>query len=265
MASEQFGKFYGDDLRPVYEVPSADGKKMVKVTLVQAKKLGLLYSVSRILEEAASFELIEWGKDQVARAAVEYPFDFPDKSEESLAAYASLLKAKADEFRTSTADRGKEMHAAVERHFRGEAVDRTDPAIDRVLYEFEAKFGEWGAVSFQPERAIGGRKFGVVGTPDLPVECEDGILRIVDYKTTDLSKFKLPYTKWKLQLGAYHWLTGDLPQTEIWQAVGDRTTGEVRFFRHEDADRWKNAFIHLYEYTVLITGYDPRTIKAENS
>lgn len=257
MASEQFGKFYDDNLRPIYQMPSADGKETVKVTIRQARKHGLMLSVSRILEEVADFDLVKWGKDQVAKACAEYPYDKPDKSEENMAAYLALVKAKADEYRNFTADRGKELHAAVERYYRGEQVDRSDPAVDAAIAAFDEKFAEWGAESITNERAIGGRKFGVVGTPDLVVKCGD-VLRIVDFKTTDLSKFTKPYVKWKLQLGAYDWLSGEVKGTEIWQAVGDRTTGDVRFLQHDDPDQWRQAFKHLVEFVFLINSYDPR-------
>lgn len=259
MASEQYGKYYGHDLRPIYEVPSKDGTKMVRVTIRHAKEMGLLYSVSRILEEHASYELVEYQKEQVALAAIEYPYDYPDKSPDNVSAYVAKLKAKADEFRTVTAERGKEIHGAIERYFKSMPVDTSDPVIATAISEIEAKLADWGMLEVTNEKAIGGKEFGCVGTPDLVAKCSDGVVRIVDIKTTDLAKFKAPYTKWLLQLGAYTWLSKSImDSTEIWQCVVDRLNGHALFVKHDNAQRWQDAFKHLFEYTCLITGYDPR-------
>lgn len=257
MASEQYGKYYGRDLVPVYNTLSADGKKSVRVTLTHARKMGLLYSVSRVLEESSDFDIVEWQKRQVALACMANPFSGDAQSQQEVENYVSFIAAKADEFRNATADRGKDIHKAIERHLKGEAVDRSDPAIDLSISAFEDKIGEWDVEDIQPERCVGGAKWGCCGQPDVVLKCAGGKVRIVDIKSTDLSKFKSPYTKWLLQLGAYHLFT-EGTDTELWQAVVDRNTGEVRFIRHEGADEWKRAFQHLFEYCCIVNNYDPR-------
>ena len=256
--SDRAGKYYDRYMNAIYELPSADGKKMVKCTLTHARKFGMLFSVSRVLEELANHQIVQWSKEQVARAAVEYPYDRASKSEDDIKAYVGLLLAKGDEFKNVAADRGTEIHAGVNKWLEGKPVDRSDPAIDLCITQMEERFSELGPESITTEYAIGGPKFGCVGTPDIVCNMAGTGPKIIDVKTVDLSKFKTPYDKWFLQLGAYRWFTGEIPGTEIWQCVIDRSSGEVRFIKHDNEERWTDCFKALLDVTCLLNGYDPR-------
>ena len=52
--------YYTKEGKPAYEVPSADGKKMVKTTIVQARKMDLLPSVTTIMKMFSKDGVNEW-------------------------------------------------------------------------------------------------------------------------------------------------------------------------------------------------------------
>jgi hypothetical protein len=69
------GHWYQPDGTPLHQVPKADGKGMRDTTLADAKKLGLLPSVTGITDIVAKPALMNWKAAQVAAAAFENPPD----------------------------------------------------------------------------------------------------------------------------------------------------------------------------------------------
>jgi hypothetical protein len=67
------GHWYQPDGTPLHQVPKADGKGMRDTTLADAKKLGLLPSVTGITDIVAKPALMNWKAAQVAAAAFENP------------------------------------------------------------------------------------------------------------------------------------------------------------------------------------------------
>ena len=67
------GHWYQPDGTPLHQVPKADGKGLRDTTLADAKKLGLLPSVTGITDIVAKPALMNWKAAQVAAAAFENP------------------------------------------------------------------------------------------------------------------------------------------------------------------------------------------------
>jgi hypothetical protein len=247
-----------DTLESVEQVKSADGKKMVSVTLTQARKHGLLPRTTSIISELTSYQIVEYQKEQCIRAAVAYPPDHPLDEEEAMVSYLKLIKAKADEFKNFTATRGKEIHGAVSKWLEG-GGDSEDPVIQAIIRRLTEWLRSIGATEVKTEVSLGGRKFGFAGTPDMVIETPAGRI-LADLKTTSFKSFKKPYESWMLQLGGYHILTESEPGTKLVQVVADREYGDVRILDYDEPERWRDAFRHLFEMWTLLKGYDPRKV-----
>jgi len=243
-----------ETLEPVEQVPSPDGKKMVKATLVHAKKLGLLPRTTSIISELTNFTLIEWQKNECIKACIAFPFDRPDEEEEK-EQYIKMVKAKADEFKNFAADRGKEIHGQVEEWLGTKLIP--EDAVGKAAIE---RVGEWlrsvGATQVVTEKSLGGKAFGFAGTPDMIVETPKGRI-IADMKTTSFKKFKKPYNSWMLQLGAYSILTKSEPDTRLVNLVIDRDYGDTKVLPYDESERWREAFRHLLELWFKLKNYRP--------
>jgi len=100
------------DGRPVYTVIGANGKER-PTTIRDARKLGLVPSVSGIIQCAASPELEYWKQNQVMLATITLP-KHPDETEEF---WIKRIWIDSREHARKAAARGTAIHAAVERFF----------------------------------------------------------------------------------------------------------------------------------------------------
>jgi len=66
----QGSHWYYPDGRPAYEVPSADGTKMVKTNITHARKLGLYPSVTTILKILDKPEIDTWRVERAIKASI---------------------------------------------------------------------------------------------------------------------------------------------------------------------------------------------------
>lgn len=267
--SDQNARFYNAvTLEVVSEVPRAKPKKMPdgttstmrNATLGDAKKMGLLVSNTTILKDtyATSPQLTDWQKDQVLNACIEFPFDRA-KTPEEIEAYKGMILAKANELRDFTADRGKFIHACINRFIvTGTMTD--DPVCNHAIEQLKTYFINKHVVKATSEKRLGSRKIGFAGTPDIYCNTQESNDIIIDMKSTNFKSFDKPYPSWKLQLGGYRILTQSAPGTELVQMVIDRDTGDALFLPHDDPDLWASAFMDLFNAYCKITGYDPRKI-----
>jgi len=266
--SDQNARFYNaDTLDVVSEVPRAKPKKlddgttstMRNATLGDAKKMGLLVSNTTILKDtyATSPQIIDWQKDQVLNACIEFPFD-RQKIDTEIESYKSMILAKSNEVRNATADRGKFIHACINRFIvTGTMTD--DPICNHAIEQLKTYMVKRNVTKATSEKHLGSRKIGFAGTPDLYCNTDSNDI-IIDMKSTNFKSFDKPYPSWKLQLGGYHILTQAKPGTRLVQMVIDRETGDALFLPHDNAEKWAEAFMHLYEVWCIEKEYDVRKI-----
>lgn len=113
-AAESLHWYYPDG-RPAYEVPNADGSKMINPDIRHARKLGLLPSVTTVMRVVAAPGLERWKREQFALAALTLT-RLPNEPDEH------FLKRVEDDSRAWTikrADEGTRLHAAIEQSFQG--------------------------------------------------------------------------------------------------------------------------------------------------
>lgn len=253
-SSEQTRWYCPEKKEPVEMVPSAKGDKMVKTTIRQARKMGLLPSVTSILKVLSSYSLQNWIIENTIKTCIEYPFE-RSGSDEEVDSYINMIQAKANEYSNKTSEIGKDIHASVEKFFedRMEPDDPVNAKIVSAIREWAEGFG--GEIVI--ENGFASVEAGYAGTPDILIHAQDMDV-IGDLKTTSLEKFKAPYDKWMLQLGAYRGLTERSENLKLVQIVADRDSGEVLIIEHEDPLKWHQAFMSLFQIWCTLNNYDPR-------
>ena len=257
-------RFYHRDGRPCFEVPSADGKKMVTPDIRHAKKLGLLESVTSILSLLNEPYLDQWKIEQRLLLSLANPKD-PQETPE---VYVERICRMGADVVGLKADRGKELHTAIEKGILG-IEEPKDPAAEVALKAIRERIAAHcslnGAMEIRPEGTFANASLGFAGRYDIRLSNEKTRVYL-DVKTTDISKFKKPYPKWGLQGGAY--LMGDDAPvgSKFEQVVVDRDTGETRFAQWGTEDtiltiaECQRAFCGLLEARFALNRYDPREV-----
>jgi len=159
------GHWYRADGTPCHEVPRVKGDGMRPTTLADARKLGLVPSVTTILRVMARPGLEAWIQRQVLTSAVTLPRP-PGASDEE---YIKAIIEESREVSRAATDRGTALHAAIEtRDFAGpwadhvRAVEREMKAIGLALVEgaveksFASPLGYGGKVDWYSRATMQG-------------------------------------------------------------------------------------------------------------
>lgn len=184
--------YYDQFGHPCYTVIGANGKER-NTNVADARKLGLVPSVTTILNMAAKPGLINWMLDQAILAAL----TLPKKEDEDEASYLKRVKHDSKQQGKDAADFGTRIHNAIEIYMGGENVsdEYVDycEAVAEVLYDF------YGDVQWIAEESFAhSLKFG--GKVDLH---SDGI--VIDVKTKEFGPDDKVdgYEEHCIQLAAY--------------------------------------------------------------
>lgn len=196
--------YYYPDGKPCYEVPYADPRKGNRpTTLADARKLGLLPSVTTILRSLHKQALVDWLVEQACLAVL----TSPRKEGEDLDAFVHRVlhvERVQDQESEAAKDRGTLIHNAMEAAFSGK------PETGELWPWIEKPFVDLGkrGKTIGVEIIVCGNGYG--GKIDLAQETDHEVW-LWDYKTTK----KLPkgeaWPEHQLQLAAYAaaWARGD--------------------------------------------------------
>ncbi len=186
----QGGHWYRADGTPAYTVVGKNGKER-PTTVRDAREHGLLPSVTGIIRCAAAPQLEVWKRRQLALACLTLP-RISGESEDDF-----LARAEHDwqEEGKNAADRGTEIHAAVEQHYRGEPpAEEMWPWVTSVR---DLILSTCGVQTWLPERSFASR-LGFGGKIDL-----HSANWLLDVKGKDgIERFDL-YDEHYMQLAAY--------------------------------------------------------------
>jgi hypothetical protein len=182
------GHWYKPDGTPAYQIPAKSGA-LRDVTLRDARKLGLVPSVTSIIREAAAPGLELWKRKNLLLSAL----TLPRIEGEPLDDFSRRIEVDAAEQGKRALERGTEIHAEIERALCGGPV--TDYAAP-VLAWLKAELGD---VQWFPERSFAS-PLGYGGKIDL---CAPGI--VIDFKTSDFGPDKKMggWDEQVMQLAAY--------------------------------------------------------------
>lgn len=244
--------WYAPDGSPAYEVKSLKGG-MRPTTLRDARKLGLVPSVTSIIKCAAAPGLEHWKRQQVLMAAL----TLPRMDGEPETDWLERVMRDSGEQARKAAERGTAIHAAIQGHYEG-----TPPAeefLPHVKGTAEA-VGIWADAhpfnaSWDAERSFC-HPSGFGGKTDL--SC-DG--RVIDFKSKEFSEdTKLDtYDEHHMQLASYR--EGlNMPSARCaicYVSVTHPGLSRVIEIAEDDLQRGWNCFTSLLEYWKAKNRYDP--------
>jgi hypothetical protein len=190
-ASES-GHWYKPDGTPAYSIIGANGKER-NTTLRDAKKLGLLPSVTTIIRQAVSPGLENWKQQQILLSALTLPRNGGETEDE----YAKRVIKDSREQSKKAMELGTSIHGSLEKALNGVEYDKShQPHVQGAMNAINSHFGdhEWKA-----EKSFA-NPLGYGGKVDLH---SDNV--VIDFKTKEFTEDNLPdiYDEHIMQLAAY--------------------------------------------------------------
>ena len=188
--------WYAKDGTPAYTVTAKNGEQR-STTLRDAKKMGLLPSVTTIMKAAASPGLEAWKLNQMMLAALTLP-RAEGESEES---FIKRVQADSKEHARKAAERGTQVHTAIEQFFDGQINANDLPYLEPVYKAVNDTFGNlmWAVEkSFAAESGFAGK---------VDIHSRDGEGVVADFKTKEFTSNTLEkvagFDENVMQLAAY--------------------------------------------------------------
>jgi hypothetical protein len=192
------GHFYDVDGTPRYTIVGANGKER-PTTLRDARKFGWYPGVSTIIRQAAAPGLQMWKERQVLLAALTLPRIDGEPED----AYLDRIIRDSGEQARKAAEKGTQIHAAIQGHFEGQSVsEQWWPYVKGGKEELEEVLGkqEWVCEqSFAHPLAFGGKC-------DLHAKELPNVYFLGDIKTKEFDAVddkKLAWDDHAIQLAAY--------------------------------------------------------------
>ena len=197
--------WYLPDGTAMHDVACAGGKGTRPASLRDARRLGLLPSVTNILSVLARPGFDAWRQEQAVLAAAA----MPRRLREDDADYAARVLAEMRRENRTAADTGSQLHHAIEAYARSGSVP-ADSNLSALFAPVRSWFDRQVEDVLAIEAAVTHPEWGFAGRIDMAVTLRStGRLTVIDFKTqkTRLSKDGtfLPVCRdeWPLQLEAY--------------------------------------------------------------
>ena len=245
--AKESSHWYDRSGNPAYTVVGKNGKER-PTTLRDARKLGLLPSVTSILRCAAAPGLELWKQQQLLMSALTTS-RLPDETESQ---YISRIITDAQEQGLKARERGTYIHAIVQSGFEGKGWLPVPMDDDRLYYESaesELEKACGGKQDWICEKAFAGHLYGGkvdLHTPDF----------VIDIKTTDkdLEKIKT-WDEHAMQLAAYSvGLSDIILQCGILYINVLTAESKLLWVGNEELERGWRCFQALLDYYYAKTG-----------
>lgn len=257
--------WYALDGKPVHTLPTKDGDGVRPTTIRDARKMGLLPSVTNIIGLLDKPQLTRWKMREAAKAALSVP---PPQGEEPLDRFADRAIEHAMSQVTEAADLGSRIHGAIENIIRGSAEQ---PSAEIVPYikPVVAWMREVGIRVTHSEIVLVNPMHGYAGRVDALFtwgEADAPNMGILDFKTkkTKADDKIEAYDEHVLQLAAYaavHYGPKYLDRVLAANLfISSTEPGRMELVKH-DKGRLVEAY-HAFTQMCAIwrfrKGYDPR-------
>ena len=237
------GRWYAKDGTPAYTIKAKNGEDR-STTLRDARKLGLLPSVTTIINMAAKPALEQWKLRQTVLAAL----TLPQTEGESLDAFAVRVILDSKEQAKKRAEEGSAIHGSIERALQDKDYNAShEPFVKAVMEKLQEFGGGWKAEkSFASLLGFGGKV-------DLHNE-----YYVIDFKTKEFSgeDEKLAWPEQSIQLGAYR-VGLEIPKARginIFISVNNPGLVKVHEWTEEELQTGFEKFKHLLAYWKLDKG-----------
>lgn len=249
--------WYSTTGEPCHQVKKAKGDGDRNTTIADARKLGLLPSVTNILSVIAKPGLDKWKLRQVAAAA----YTQPPQGEETVDYFTDRVIEAAFAQVVQAADLGSRIHDALEKLLEGEGVE--DEMLPYVQPAMDWK-REKGLTFTEREVVLCNLDEGYAGRCDVIGHGRKGRPVILDYKTrkSDPGKPMTPYDGQGMQLAAYavaKWGEQALPSVTAANVfISTTEPGRMEVCKHSDLLGEWEAFRAACVLWRKVKGYDPR-------
>lgn len=243
--AKESGHWYKPDGTPAYTVRSQNGRER-NTTLADARKSGLLPSVTTIIRLAAAPQLEKWKRNQVLLSALTLP-RMPDEPESDW-----LVRVERDwqEQSKQAAERGTAIHAAIEQHYRGDYHGELwNPWIIEASAELTEKCG--------PQRWLPERSYVHASGYGCRLDLHSDTW-VVDAKSKDGDLTATTYDEHLMQVAAQMHAAG-IPEGRggILFVRRDKPAALFCEIERKELDRGWEMFSALLAYHQAKTGYRP--------
>jgi hypothetical protein len=221
------------------DVIGKNGKER-NTTLRDARTDDLVPSVTTIIKAAAAPGLERWKQEQVLMAAL----TLPKADGESESDWINRIMQDSKETGRQAADRGTEIHGAIEQHYRGLSFDsQYDKHVEGCVKAINSHFYDW---EWEAEKSFA-CSLGFGGKVDMHT---NGI--VVDIKTKDFGpNDKIDaYDEHLMQLAAYRAGLG-MPRARCANVFLSRSNpglAVIKEWEAEDINRGWEMFTRLLSY-----------------
>lgn len=260
--------FYTLAGKPCHEQPtvSKNAKSPTRpTTIADAKRLGLLPSVSTITKVLHAPGLETYKMKEVAKAC----FQNPPHPGEEMDPYVKAMVEKSSEDAAGAADVGTLIHDALECAFTGEQRKADTVTIAHMEYHIDTfvhpalKLIEnhgWEIVA--SEKVLVNAAEGYAGTTDLIIKTRDGITGIADFKSkrTKPGKPVEPSETHPCQIAAYsmaHWSNLGYG-ANIYISTTEPGRVEIVPYSPQELHAAWLAFLDMASLWRWLNSYDPR-------
>lgn len=151
----QGGHWYALDGTPMYQIRRKDGKGYRPTTLRDARVLGLVPSVTKIISILDKPELDHWKMQQILEAGASWRNEPIDK-----AAWIALVKEEGERKALQSRQRGQVIHAGIEAHLKEETFGNEFALLGEQIRSIMQKHG---SITIEAEKSFATRKYGGYG------------------------------------------------------------------------------------------------------
>ena len=249
-SQSESGHWYDESGNCAYEIIGANGKQRA-TTLRDAKKLGLLPSVTTVIGVAAKPGLDRWKQEQAILAALTLPRLDGEEEKDWLSRVLSDSRSQGKD----AAARGTAIHNIIESFFDGILLESVPTYCRNVENALQAAYG---ARAWLPEQS-GSHELGFAGKVDLHAKGDKvkGIVPVVaDFKTKEVPLEKVvPYDEHIMQMAAYRELLG-LEGARCGIMFVNGLTNEVKLCEipEDELQKGLKCFFHLLRFFQLKSG-----------
>lgn len=244
--------WYDENARIVHEVPDATGKRLVQPTVVHARKLGLLPSVTTILKTIAKPGLEKWLQGKFIISARTAPW--PDgMSEED---FIDSITSEAYRESAEAADLGARCHDAIRDYLLTKAVAPEDvralviPVISWINQNIES--------FIHIEYAFANPRLGYAGQVDCVAILKDGSMAVIDWKTQGKVVKEIRFhDDWPWQLAAYS-MGLELKNAKIFSVAVSTKEPGISVREYENVNDHFDIFLAAQKIWCALKNYDPR-------
>lgn len=253
--------------RPCHEVPKKDGG-MRATTLADARKLGLLYSVTKVCDVVRKPALENWKLQNALLAAL----TLPRRDGEAMDEFAYRVVEDMDQQSEKAKSFGSLLHHEIERYL---AIPTSfiDWTCEKHLIAVRDWLKEHCEQVHASEIIVGDPALGVAGKLDLDCTLKQYGRCVVDFKTQRVKDGKPEfYDEWPLQIAAYrhgrqrefNWFTPTPMRIVSVVINSDPDKPEIYAHWWSDEIDYMALFRGLLDFLKYQTGYDPVKVKVES-